>query len=45
MGVECVTAGADRRGVAAANRRSPTERTSQSSGPIFKIDIEIIENI
>ena len=40
MGVECVTAGADRRGLAAAGRKSATERTSRQLGQYFNIDIE-----
>ena len=40
MGVECVTAGADRRGLAAAGRKSATERTSRQMGQYFNIDIE-----
>ena len=39
-GVECVTAGADRRGLAAAGRKSATERTSRQLGQYFNIDIE-----
>ena len=40
MGVECVTAGADRRGLAAAGRKSATERTSRQLGQYFNIAIE-----